>query len=233
MLAVKDCHVHYGHVHAVKGVTFEVREGEIVTLIGSNGAGKSTLLNTIAGLMHPSRGTIFFRGRDITRAKTSEIVRLGVSLSPEGRRVFPGLSVLENLMLGSFTRKDRENVGKDIDWVYHHFPVLRQRREQAAGTLSGGEQQMLAIGRSLMSRPRILLLDEPSLGLAPLLVEQIFEIVRSIHGEGTTILIVEQKAFLALELAQRGYVLETGRIVLEGTTEELRENSYVKEAYLG
>lgn len=233
MLAVKDCHVHYGHVHAVKGVTFEVREGEIVTLIGSNGAGKSTLLNTIAGLMHPSRGTISFRGRDITRAKTSEIVRLGVSLSPEGRRVFPGLSVLENLMLGSFTRKDRENVGKDIDWVYHHFPVLRQRREQAAGTLSGGEQQMLAIGRSLMSRPRILLLDEPSLGLAPLLVEQIFEIVRSIHGEGTTILIVEQKAFLALELAQRGYVLETGRIVLEGTTEELRENSYVKEAYLG
>ena len=233
MLAVKDCHVHYGHVHAVKGVTFEVREGEIVTLIGSNGAGKSTLLNTIAGLMHPSRGTISFRGRDITRAKTSEIVRLGVSLSPEGRRVFPGLSVLENLMLGSFTRKDRENVGKDIDWVYHHFPVLRQRREQAAGTLSGGEQQMLAIGRSLMSRPRILLMDEPSLGLAPLLVEQIFEIVRSIHGEGTTILIVEQKAFLALELAQRGYVLETGRIVLEGTTEELRENSYVKEAYLG
>lgn len=233
MLSVKECHIHYGHIHAVKGISFEVNEGEIVTLIGANGAGKSTTLNTIAGLYHPSRGSIAFKGEDISKTPPAKIVRKGISLTPEGRRVFPGMTVYENLLLGSFSRKDRRAVQEEMELVYHHFPILKQRRHQAAGTLSGGEQQMLAIGRSLMSRPKILLLDEPSLGLAPLLVEQIFEIISDIHKEGTTVLIVEQKAYLALELAQRGYVIETGKIILSGSTKELLNNEHVKNAYLG
>lgn len=233
MLSIKDCHIRYGHIHAVKGVSFEVNEGEIVTLIGANGAGKSTILNTIAGLYHPSEGSIEFRGEDISKTPPAKIVRKGISLTPEGRRIFPGLSVFENLLMGSFIRKDRDAIGNELEIVYHHFPILKERLNQAAGTLSGGEQQMLSIGRSLMSRPKILMLDEPSLGLAPLLVEQIFKIISDIHREGTTILIVEQKAYLALELAQRGYVIETGNIILEGSTEELLRNEYVKNAYLG
>lgn len=232
-MSIKDCHIRYGHIHAVKGVSFEVNEGEIVTLIGANGAGKSTILNTIAGLYHPSEGSIEFRGEDISKTPPAKIVRKGISLTPEGRRIFPGLSVFENLLMGSFIRKDRDAIGNELEIVYHHFPILKERLNQAAGTLSGGEQQMLSIGRSLMSRPKILMLDEPSLGLAPLLVEQIFKIISDIHREGTTILIVEQKAYLALELAQRGYVIETGNIILEGSTEELLRNEYVKNAYLG
>lgn len=233
MLSIKDCHIRYGHIQAVKGVTFDINEGEIVTLIGANGAGKSTILNTIAGLYHPSEGSIEFMGEDISRTPPSRIVKKGISLSPEGRRIFPGLTVYENLLMGSFIRKDREVIDDELETVYNHFPILKQRLRQAAGTLSGGEQQMLAIGRSLMSKPRILMLDEPSLGLAPLLVEQIFKIISDIHKEGTTILLVEQKAYLALELAQRGYVIETGQIILSGTTRELLSNEYVKNAYLG
>jgi len=233
MLSIKDCHIRYGHIHAVKGVTFDINEGEIVTLIGANGAGKSTILNTIAGLYHPSEGSIEFMGEDISRTPPARIVKKGISLSPEGRRIFPGLTVYENLLMGSFIRKDREVIDDELETVYNHFPILKQRLKQAAGTLSGGEQQMLAIGRSLMSKPRILMLDEPSLGLAPLLVEQIFKIISDIHKEGTTILLVEQKAYLALELAQRGYVIETGQIILSGTTSELLRNEYVKNAYLG
>ena len=233
MLSIKDCHIRYGHTHAVKGVTFDIKEGEIVTLIGANGAGKSTILNTIAGLYHPSEGSIEFMGEDISRTPPARIVKKGISLSPEGRRIFPGLTVYENLLMGSFIRKDREVIDDELETVYNHFPILKQRLKQAAGTLSGGEQQMLAIGRSLMSKPRILMLDEPSLGLAPLLVEQIFKIISDIHKEGTTILLVEQKAYLALELAQRGYVIETGQIILSGTTSELLRNEYVKNAYLG
>lgn len=235
MLSINDCHVRYGHVHAVKGISFSIDEGEIVTLIGANGAGKSTILNTISGLIHPSEGSIIYNEEDISKIPPAKIVRRGIALTPEGRRIFPGLTVYENLLMGAFIRirKDRPGFDEDLERAFHHFPILKERSKQYAGTLSGGEQQMLAIARSLMCKPKILMLDEPSLGLAPLLVEQIFKIINDIHKEGTTILIVEQKAYLALELAQRGYVLETGSIVLSGTTKELMQNEYVKNAYLG
>jgi branched-chain amino acid transport system ATP-binding protein len=233
ILKLEDVHTFYGTIHALKGISLEVKEGEIVTLIGANGAGKSTTLRSINGLNQPREGSIVFRGRNITRRPPHEIVKMGISQSPEGRRLFPHMSVLENLEMGAFQRKDRLQIREDLDRVYGLFPRLAERKNQNGGTLSGGEQQMCAIGRALMARPQLLMLDEPSLGLAPIFVEKIFEIVHEINEQGTTILLVEQNALMALDSAQRGYVLETGRVVLTDDAKRLRENEQVRKTYLG
>jgi branched-chain amino acid transport system ATP-binding protein len=233
ILELNDLNVYYGAIHAVKGVSLDVGEGEIVTLIGANGAGKSTTLRAINGLNHPRRGTIRFQGRDITTSPPHEVVGLGIAQSPEGRRLFPRMSVLENLEMGAFQREDRSSYRQDLERVFELFPRLRERSMQKAGTLSGGEQQMCAIGRALMAQPKLLLLDEPSMGLAPILVERIFEIVVEINKQGTPVLLVEQNALMALEVAHRGYVMETGRIALQGPASELKTNEDVRRTYLG
>ncbi|HDL90007.1 MAG TPA: ABC transporter ATP-binding protein [Thermodesulforhabdus norvegica] len=232
MLQVDDIHVYYGGIHALKGISLKVKERQIVTLIGANGAGKTTTLRSIVGLVTPKSGKITFNGKEIHRLKTHEIMRLGIGISPEGRRVFPNLTVLENLELGAYHRPPQE-FKKDLEWVYSLFPRLAERQKQLAGTLSGGEQQMLALGRALMSRPQLVLLDEPSLGLAPLVVEEVFETIKAINEQGSTILLVEQNAMAALHVAHYGYVLETGRIVLHGTGEGLLKDERVRKAYLG
>ena len=233
ILEVSDVHTYYGSIQALKGISLEVREGEIVTLLGSNGAGKSTTLRSINGLNRPRRGTIRFDGRDITRVPAHEIVKRGIAQSPEGRRLFPRMSVTENLEMGAFQRSDRAGIREDMDRVFELFPRLHERRHQKAGTMSGGEQQMCAIGRALMARPKLLLLDEPSLGLAPIFVERIFEIDKTINDQGTSILLVEQNALMALDAADRGYVLETGRIALTDRAEALKTNEQVRKTYLG
>ena len=231
MLKVDNIHVYYGAIHAIKGISFEVHEGETVALIGANGAGKSTTLKTISGLLHPRSGSIHFLGKDITHATAHTLVRHGMAHVPEGRRIFLQMTVQENLEMGAFTRRD--DISETLENVYERFPRLKERRKQIAGTLSGGEQQMLAMGRALMSEPKLLMLDEPSMGLAPLLVEQIFEIIQSLHKAGSTILLVEQNAQMALQIADRAYVLESGRITLSGTGAELMASESVKRAYLG
>jgi branched-chain amino acid transport system ATP-binding protein len=233
LLEVNDIHTYYDAIHALKGITISVDEGEIVTLIGANGAGKSTTLNSICGLYHPRSGTITLDGEAIHELPAHEIVQRGLSQAPEGRQVFGRLTVTENLRMGAYTRTDKEGITADMERVFELFPRLKERSKQVAGTLSGGEQQMLAIGRALMASPRLLLLDEPSMGLAPLLVETIFDTIREINQQGTTILLVEQNASIALSLAQRGYVLETGRIVLQDSAEALQANEMVRKAYLG
>jgi branched-chain amino acid transport system ATP-binding protein len=233
VLDLRDIHTYYGSIHALKGVSLQVREGEIVTLIGANGAGKSTTLRSINGLNHPRKGRIDFQGRDITNLVPHKVVKLGISQSPEGRKLFPRMSVLENLEMGAFQREDRSTLKEDLDRVYSLFPRLAERKQQKAGTLSGGEQQMCAIGRALMAHPKLLLLDEPSMGLAPIFVEKIFEIVREINEQGTPILLVEQNALMALDTAHRGYVMETGRIALADDAKNLRENEQVQKTYLG
>jgi len=233
MLKVDNIDVYYGAIHALKGISLEVEEGQIVTLIGANGAGKSTTLKTISGLLKPKSGKVTFEGRDITCEKAQEIVKLGVVQVPEGRRVFANMTVLENLELGAFLRNDKAGIKEDMDRVFARFPRLLERKSQSAGTLSGGEQQMLAMGRALMARPRLLLLDEPSMGLAPLLVQEIFSIIKEINTTGTTILLVEQNAHIALSIANKAYVLETGNIVLSGDAKELAESDEIKKAYLG
>jgi branched-chain amino acid transport system ATP-binding protein len=232
LLELKDIHTFYGAIHALRGITMSVDEGEIVTLIGSNGAGKSTTLRTISGLLRPRQGEISLRGKRIDGLRPHEIVELGVSQSPEGRRVFARMTVHENLEMGAFSRREKVPVG-DFDHVYELFPRLRERTTQRAGTLSGGEQQMLAIGRALMASPRVLLLDEPSMGLAPILVEQIFDIIKAINKAGTTVLLVEQNALMALAIAHRGYILQTGEIVLTDQAAALAKNEGVRRAYLG
>jgi branched-chain amino acid transport system ATP-binding protein len=233
MLEVRNINVHFGVIHALKGVSLTVNDGEIVTLIGANGAGKTTTLRTISGLKKATNGEILLDGRDISHVSAQDRVRMGISQSPEGRRVFPAMTVLENLELGAYLRRDKDGIAKDLKMVYDRFPILSDRKKQAAGTLSGGEQQMLAIGRALMSRPKILLLDEPSMGLAPLLVQEIFSIIKDINNEGTTILLVEQNASMALQIAHRAYVLETGSIVLSGTGADLIQSDDIRKAYLG
>ncbi len=233
LLQLEDVHTFYGRIEALKGISLEVREGEIVTLIGANGAGKSTTLRSISGLNQPRKGTIVFQGKNITRRAPHEIVELGISQSPEGRRLFPRMSVLENLEMGAFQRKNRTEIREDIERVYSLFPRLAERKNQKGGTLSGGEQQMCAMGRALMARPKLLMLDEPSLGLAPIFVEKIFEIIGEINEQGTTVLLVEQNALMALDASRRGYVLETGRVVLTDDAKRLRENEQVKKTYLG
>jgi branched-chain amino acid transport system ATP-binding protein len=233
VLAVEDVHTFYGSIEALKGISIEVREGEIVTLIGANGAGKTTALRSINGLNHPRRGKIVFQGSDITQTAPHEIVKNGISQSPEGRKLFPRMTVIENLEMGAFQRKDKANFKEDMDRVFTLFPRLAERKTQKAGTMSGGEQQMLAIGRALMARPKLLLLDEPSMGLAPIFVEKIFEIVKEINEQGTPILLVEQNALMALDAADRGYVLETGKIALADDARALRGNEQVRKTYLG
>jgi branched-chain amino acid transport system ATP-binding protein len=233
ILRVEDVHTFYGTIEALKGISLEVHEGEIVTLIGANGAGKSTTLRSINGLNQPREGRIFFQGKNITKRPPHDIVEMGISQSPEGRRLFPHMSVLENLEMGAFQRKDRSGIREDLERVYGLFPRLAERKGQRAGTLSGGEQQMCAIGRALMARPKLLMLDEPSMGLAPIFVEKIFEIIGEINEQGTTILLVEQNALMALDAAQRGYVLETGRVALTDDAKRLRENEQVRKTYLG
>ena len=233
MLKIDNIHVYYGAIHALKGVSLEVRKGEIVTLIGANGAGKSTTLRTVSGLLAPKSGAITFLGENIAGTPAHESVKHGISQVPEGRRIFAEMSVQENLELGAFTRKDKDGVAKDFDLVYRRFPRLEERRKQQAGTLSGGEQQMLAMGRALMSRPQLLLLDEPSMGLAPLLIKEIFSIIEDINREGTTVLLVEQNANMALSIAHRAYVMETGRITLQGAAKDLAASEDVRKAYLG
>ena len=233
LLKVEDLHVAYGAIRALQGVSFHIEEGEIVTLIGANGAGKSTTLRTISGLLRPLQGNIEFDGRSITRVPAERIVKLGISQVPEGRQIFSRLTVLENLEMGAFTRTDKDEIRASMERVFTSFPRLKERLKQYGGTLSGGEQQMLAMGRGLMSQPKLLLLDEPSMGLAPILVEEIFEIIKRINAQGTSILLVEQNAAMALSIANRGYVLETGRIVLEGSAGDLLANSQVRAAYLG
>jgi branched-chain amino acid transport system ATP-binding protein len=233
ILELDDVHTYYGSIQALKGVSLEVYEGEVVTLIGANGAGKSTTLRSINGVNHPREGRITFQGKDITNAPPHEVVKMGISQSPEGRRLFPRMSVLENLEMGAFQRTDKQNFQEDIDRVFGLFPRLAERQQQKAGTMSGGEQQMVAMGRALMARPKLLLLDEPSMGLAPIFVEKIFEIVAEINAQGTPILLVEQNALMALDAASRGYVMETGVIALEGPAKELSANERVRKAYLG
>jgi branched-chain amino acid transport system ATP-binding protein len=233
ILELRDVHTYYGAIHALKGISLEVRRGEIVTLLGANGAGKSTTLRSINGLQHPRAGSIHFDGRDITSAAPHEIVKGGIAQSPEGRRLFPRMTVTENLEMGAFQRSDRAGIKEDMEHVFELFPRLRERRGQKAGTMSGGEQQMCAMGRALMARPKLLLLDEPSLGLAPIFVERIFEIVKTINDEGTSILLVEQNALMALDHASRGYVMETGRIVLADTAAALKTDEQVRKTYLG
>lgn len=233
MLVLEDVHVYYGAIHALKGISLQVNLGEIVTLIGSNGAGKSTSLKTISGLLRPKQGKITFNGEDLSKIPPQTIVAKGISQVPEGRRIFANMSVMENLDMGAYLRKDGAGIKKDLDRVFELFPRLRERKNQLAGTLSGGEQQMLAMGRALMSKPQLMLLDEPSMGLAPILVKQIFEIIREINTQGTTILLVEQNAHMALSIATRAYVLETGKIVLGGNAQDLAASEEVRKAYLG
>ncbi|MEG4575101.1 ABC transporter ATP-binding protein [Microcoleus sp. N3A4] len=233
MLEIKDIHTYYGNIHALKGVSLTVSQGEVVTLIGSNGAGKTTTLRTIQGLLRPRQGTVLFEGKPLEALSTEAIVRLGISQSPEGRLIFPRMTVQENLEMGAYLRSDSLGIKSDMEKALNLFPRLRERISQKGGTLSGGEQQMLAIARALMSRPRLLLLDEPSMGLAPMLVSQIFAIVRDINAEGTTILLVEQNARMALSVAHRGYVIQTGQVVVAGTASDLQSNETVRKAYLG
>jgi branched-chain amino acid transport system ATP-binding protein len=233
ILELKDVKTFYGSIEALKGISIDVREGEIVTLIGANGAGKSTTLRSINGLNHPREGTIHFQGRNITEESPHNVVKMGISQSPEGRRLFPRMSVIENLEMGAFQRSDRAGIRQGMDRVFTLFPRLAERRHQKAGTLSGGEQQMCAIGRALMAEPKLLMLDEPSMGLAPIFVEKIFEIIREINDQGTPILLVEQNALMALETAHRGYVLETGKISLSDSARALQQNEQVRKAYLG
>jgi len=233
LLDVEDLNVYYGAIHALQGISFSVEKGEIVTLIGANGAGKSTTLRTISGLLRPRRGAVRFRGDDITMTPAEQIVRLGIGHVPEGRRIFAPLTVRENLEMGAFTRSNSAEIAQSMERAFASFPRLKERINQLGGTLSGGEQQMLATARGLMSQPTLLLLDEPSMGLSPIMVEEIFRIIKEINAQGTSILLVEQNALMALQVAHRAYVLETGRIVLQGTAKELRESSRVREAYLG
>ncbi len=233
LLQVEDLHVAYGAIRAIQGISFHIEAGEIVTLIGANGAGKSTTLRTVSGLLRPMQGDVLYQGRSITRTSPERIVKMGISQVPEGRLIFSSLTVLENLEMGAYTRKDKNEIRDTMKQVFTSFPRLEERRTQLGGTLSGGEQQMLAMGRGLMSRPRLLLLDEPSMGLAPILVDEIFEIIKTINAQGTSILLVEQNAAMALSVADRAYVLETGRTVLEGDAKELLHNPEVREAYLG
>mgnify|MGYP005765346577 FL=1 len=233
MLEIKDLSVYYGVIQALKGISFEVNEGEVIALIGANGAGKTTTLHTVSGLIVPKSGSVIFEGQDITKTPAHKIVSMGMAHVPEGRRVFASLSVLQNLRLGAYTRNDKEEIEESLRKVYKRFPRLEERKNQPAGTLSGGEQQMLAMGRALMSNPRIILMDEPSMGLSPILVNEIFDIIKEVSAGGTTVLLVEQNAKKALSIADRGYVLETGRIVLEGKAQELLNNKSVQSAYLG
>ena len=233
MLQIKDIDVYYGSIHALKKLTLQVEQGSIVTLIGANGAGKTTTLNTISGILRPRNGTIIYKGTDITKVAPEKIVGLGISQVPEGRRVFSTMTVVENLEMGAYLRRDKKEIQADMETVYTRFPRLEERRKQLAGTLSGGEQQMLAIGRALMARPELMLMDEPSMGLAPLLVKEIFSIIKDINERGTTILLVEQNANMALSIADRAFVIETGEIVLQGTAEQLLRSDDVKKAYLG
>ena len=233
MLEVKDLEVYYGMIQAIKGISFEVNKGEVIALIGANGAGKTTTLHTITGLLSPKKGSVMFERKDITKIHAHKIVSMGMAHVPEGRRVFADLSVYENLKLGAYTRKDKENLNKDLESIYERFPRLAERKNQSAGTLSGGEQQMLAMGRALMSKPSIILMDEPSMGLSPILVNEIFDIIESISKSGTTVLLVEQNAKKALSIADRAYVLETGKIVTSGKASELLEDDSIKKAYLG
>lgn len=233
MLQVKDINVYYGAIHALKKLSLEVEQGSIVTLIGANGAGKTTTLKTISGILRPRTGSVFFKDIDISKVAPEKIVGMGISQVPEGRRVFASMSVLENLEMGAYLRKDKKEIADDMENVFVRFPRLKERRKQMAGTLSGGEQQMLAIGRALMARPQLLLMDEPSMGLAPLLVKEIFAIIKDINERGTTILLVEQNAHMALSIADKAYVIETGEIVLQGSAEQLLKSEDVKKAYLG
>lgn len=233
MLKINNLVVNYGMIKAVRDVTFQVNQGEIVSLIGANGAGKSTILRTISGLVRPAAGTIVFRGKDITKTGARHIVQEGLIHVPEGRHVFKGMTVKENLEMGAFLRKDKDQLGPDMEAVFNRFPVLNERKNQDAATLSGGEQQMLAMGRALMAKPKLLLLDEPSMGLAPIFIKEIFNIIEEINQQGTTVLLIEQNANMALSIAHRGYVLETGNIVLSGTGAELLESEEVQKAYLG
>ena len=233
MLEIKDLHVHYGVIHALKGVSMQVEQGEIVALIGANGAGKTTLLHAISAIQKKSGGEILFEGTSLNKANAKKIVEMGITQVPEGRRIFSGLSVYENLLMGAFLRKDKEGIRQDLQNVYERFPILGKRSAQDASTLSGGEQKMLAMGRALMARPKILLLDEPSMGLAPILVKEIFRIIQEINKQGTTILLVEQNARMALAVCDRAYVMETGNIVLSGSGEELSRSEQIQKAYLG
>lgn len=233
MLEVKDLEVYYGMIQAIKGVSFEVNEGEVIALIGANGAGKTTILHTITGLLTPKKGSVIFEGTDITKIPAHKIVSMGMAHVPEGRRIFSQLTVYENLKMGAFTRKDKNGIEATLDMVYKRFPRLQERRNQLAGTLSGGEQQMLAMGRALMSNPKIIVMDEPSMGLSPILVNEIFDIIQSVSAGGTTVLLVEQNAKKALSIADRAYVLETGNFVLSGDAKELMNDDSIKRAYLG
>ncbi len=233
MLEVKDLKVNYGMIQAIKGVSFEVNEGEVIALIGANGAGKTTILHTITGLLTPKAGSVVFEGQEITKIPAHKIVSLGMAHVPEGRRVFAELSVYENLQLGAYTRKDKQEIEETLKMVYERFPRLEERKNQRAGTLSGGEQQMLAMGRALMSRPKIIVMDEPSMGLSPILINEIFDIIQTVSASGTTVLLVEQNAKKALSIADRAYVLETGKIVLEGDAKKLMNDDSIKKAYLG
>lgn len=233
MLEIKDIEVYYGMIQAIKGISFEVNEGEVIALIGANGAGKTTILHTITGLLSPKKGSVIFEGKDITKIPAHKIVSLGIAHVPEGRRVFAELTVYENLKMGAYTRKDKEEIAKTLEMVYQRFPRLKERKNQLAGTLSGGEQQMLAMGRALMSHPKIIVMDEPSMGLSPILVNEIFDIIQEVSAGGTTVLLVEQNAKKALSIADRAYVLETGNIVLEGEAEKLMNDDSIKKAYLG
>ncbi len=233
LLKVEDIHVYYGSIHAIKGISFEVNEGEIVTLIGANGAGKTTTLHTVSNLIHAKSGHITFMGKDIQRVEAHKIVQMGLAQVPEGRRIFAQMNVQENLEMGAFTRQDQAGIARDLEWVFECFPRLKERIRQQAGTLSGGEQQMLAMGRAMMSSPKMIMMDEPSMGLSPILVAEIFKIIRRLNEQGVTVLLVEQNAKMALSIANRAYVLETGSIVLEGPANELLNNENVKKAYLG
>lgn len=233
MLTIKDLEVYYGVIQAIKGVSFEVNQGEVIALIGANGAGKTTILHTITGLISPKKGSVLFEGNELTKMPAHKIVSLGMAHVPEGRRVFADLSVYENLRMGAYTRKDKGEIEATLEKVYDRFPRLKERRNQMAGTLSGGEQQMLAMGRALMSKPKILLMDEPSMGLSPIMVNEIFSIIQEVSDSGTTVLLVEQNAKKALAIADRGYVLETGKIVLEGKASDLLNDNSIKKAYLG
>lgn len=233
MLKIKDLEVYYGMIQAIKGVSFDVNEGEVIALIGANGAGKTTILHTITGLINAQKGSVWFEGKDITKVPAHKIVSMGMAHVPEGRRVFANLTVLQNLKMGAYTRKDKTEIEQTLDSIYKRFPRLMERQNQLAGTLSGGEQQMLAMGRALMSHPKIILMDEPSMGLSPIFVNEIFDIIKSVSASGTTVLLVEQNAKKALSIADRAYVLETGKIVLSGKASDLLNNDSIKKAYLG
>lgn len=233
MLEIRDLEVYYGMIQAIKGISFEVNEGEVIALIGANGAGKTTILHTITGLINAQNGSVTFEGKDITKVPAHKIVSMGMAHVPEGRRVFANLTVLQNLKMGAYTRKDKAEIDATLETIYQRFPRLKERQNQLAGTLSGGEQQMLAMGRALMSHPKIILMDEPSMGLSPIFVNEIFDIIKSVSAGGTTVLLVEQNAKKALSIANRAYVLETGKIVLSGDAKELLNNDSIKKAYLG